>query len=100
MPGNLAARNIIHTIVLILNLFLIFITYRYITDINTLGDKTLSVLYFIIFVSVVSFLAGALANKKLGSIGIGQIRNISKHIEFYIPILAVLFSVIKAVTHQ
>jgi len=64
-----------------------------------LGDKFLSVLYLIILVSFVCFSAGILANKKFGSIGIGQIHNFSKHVELFIPILTVLLSAIIAIAY-
>ena len=99
MTENPTARNIIHSLVAILNLFLIFLTYRYFSDINTLGDKSLSVLYFIIFVSFVCFIAGILANKNWGSISMGQIRNLSKYVELYIPIIAILLSVFITITY-
>jgi len=94
MQKSHTARNIAHALVTILNLFLIFLTYRYFSDLNVLGDKFLSVFYFIIFISFVCFTAGILVNKKLGSISMGQMQNFSKHVETLIPILAVFLSAI------
>ncbi len=94
MNANNIVRNIIHTLVAILNLFLIFFIYRYFSDINTLGCKILTVLYFIIFLSFVCIFAGFLANKIFGSIGIRKVQNLSKYVELYIPIFVILLTIV------
>jgi len=87
-------QGLIHSLIVVLNVFILFVIFRYVKDIQNLGDKTITVLYFIVFISMVSLFLGLVADKNFGMTGSDTSRKMIRAFEIYLPLLAVCLAIV------
>ena len=86
--------QIIHSIIATLNLFLIYVVWRFYKYVSILGDNALSVFYFIAFLCCFSLTIGIIANKIYGSINLGKEARLIRRAGIFTPILLLLIAII------
>ena len=86
--------QIFHSIIATLNLFLIYVVWRFYKYVSILGDNALSVFYFVAFLCCLSLSLGIIVNKLYGSIHLGKEVDFIRRAGVVVPILLFLIAVI------